>query len=160
MSLHSMTAFARCEKRDDQGELVWELRSVNHRYLELFVRLPEELRGIEAAVRERVGERHHLDAGFPVGQRREVGLDGAERAGRRRRHLDASAGPGDAGAHPLEELEEAADAGGARLLGNHALVLGKAPAAVDPVPLADGVERIDNQVYVVNATGLASKHPK
>ena len=51
-----MTAFARCEKRDEQGELVWELRSVNHRYLELFVRLPEELRSLEPLVREHVGK--------------------------------------------------------------------------------------------------------
>ncbi len=52
-----MTAFARCQQRDDQGELVWELRSVNHRYLELFVRLPEELRSLEPLVREHVGKR-------------------------------------------------------------------------------------------------------
>ncbi len=51
-----MTAFARCEQRDEQGELVWELRSVNHRYLELFVRLPEELRSLEPLVREHVGK--------------------------------------------------------------------------------------------------------
>jgi uncharacterized protein (TIGR00255 family) len=33
---------------------VWELRSVNHRYLEVFVRLPESLRALEPQVRERV----------------------------------------------------------------------------------------------------------
>ncbi len=49
----SMTAFSRVERRDGLGELVWELRSVNHRYLELFVRLPEDLRALEPAVRER-----------------------------------------------------------------------------------------------------------
>ena len=48
----SMTAFAREEQRDEQGELTWELRSVNHRFLELLVRLPEELRGLEPLVRE------------------------------------------------------------------------------------------------------------
>jgi len=36
---------------------VWELRSVNHRYLEVFLRLPEELRGLEPMVRERIGQR-------------------------------------------------------------------------------------------------------
>jgi len=50
-----MTAFAREESRDELGELVWEIRSVNHRYLEVFVRLPEELRAIEPLVREKVG---------------------------------------------------------------------------------------------------------
>ncbi|VAX08340.1 Protein YicC [hydrothermal vent metagenome] len=54
---HSMTAFSRTESRDDLGELVWELRSVNHRYLELFVRLPEELRALEPQVRERINKR-------------------------------------------------------------------------------------------------------
>jgi uncharacterized protein (TIGR00255 family) len=55
--ISSMTAFARKEYRDDQGELVWELRSVNHRYLETSVRLPEELRALEPVVRERIGKR-------------------------------------------------------------------------------------------------------
>jgi uncharacterized protein (TIGR00255 family) len=53
----SMTAFAREESREDQGALVWELRTVNHRYLEVFVRLPEELRALEPRVRERAAAR-------------------------------------------------------------------------------------------------------
>jgi len=55
--IHSMTAFARKENRDEQAELVWEIRSVNHRYLEMFVRLPEELRAIEPLVREKLNKR-------------------------------------------------------------------------------------------------------
>jgi uncharacterized protein (TIGR00255 family) len=54
---HSMTAFARCESRDALGELIWEIRSVNHRYLEPGVRLPDELRMMETAVRELLGGR-------------------------------------------------------------------------------------------------------
>lgn len=50
----SMTAFARREVRADWGKLTWELRSVNHRYLEVSPRLPEDLRGLESQVRERV----------------------------------------------------------------------------------------------------------
>jgi len=53
----SMTAFARQLYRGEEGELVWEIRSVNHRYLEAFVRLPEDLRGLETKVRERLGQR-------------------------------------------------------------------------------------------------------
>jgi len=49
----SMTAFAREAATGDAGELTWELRSVNHRYLEVSVRLPEGLRTLEPAVRER-----------------------------------------------------------------------------------------------------------
>ena len=55
--IRSMTAFARQELDTGSGELAWEIRSLNHRYLELGVRLPEELRAMEAAVRERVGVR-------------------------------------------------------------------------------------------------------
>jgi uncharacterized protein (TIGR00255 family) len=55
--ISSMTAFAREQYRGEEGEMVWELRSVNHRFLEVFVRLPEELRGLEPLVRERVGKR-------------------------------------------------------------------------------------------------------
>jgi uncharacterized protein (TIGR00255 family) len=54
--IHSMTAFARCEQRTELGELIWELRSVNHRYLEPSLRLPEELRQLEGSVRERLGQ--------------------------------------------------------------------------------------------------------
>jgi uncharacterized protein (TIGR00255 family) len=55
--ISSMTAFARELYRGAEGELVWELRSVNHRFLEVFVRLPENLRGLEPLVRERIGQR-------------------------------------------------------------------------------------------------------
>jgi uncharacterized protein (TIGR00255 family) len=54
--IKSMTAFAREESRSEIGELIWEIRSVNHRYLEVFVRLPEELRALEPLVREQVGK--------------------------------------------------------------------------------------------------------
>ncbi|MEN8174207.1 MAG: YicC/YloC family endoribonuclease [Pseudomonadota bacterium] len=55
--IRSMTAFARNQDLTDAGELVWELRSVNHRYLETFVRLPDELKALDPRVRERVGAR-------------------------------------------------------------------------------------------------------
>jgi uncharacterized protein (TIGR00255 family) len=50
--VHSMTAFARVEQAGAHGTLSWELRSVNHRYLEPQLRLPEALRDLEGAVRE------------------------------------------------------------------------------------------------------------
>ncbi len=53
----SMTAFARSERQSDWGGLSWELRSVNHRYLEIAPRLPETLRALEPLVRERVSSR-------------------------------------------------------------------------------------------------------
>jgi uncharacterized protein (TIGR00255 family) len=50
----SMTAFGRREAKDDWGRAVWEIRSVNHRYLEISLRLPEDLRMLETTVRERI----------------------------------------------------------------------------------------------------------
>lgn len=51
----SMTAFAAHETEIEAGRIAWELRSVNHRYLEIQPRLPEALRALEPEVRERVG---------------------------------------------------------------------------------------------------------
>ena len=53
----SMTAFARRAAESPAGTLVWELRSVNHRYLDIGLRLPDELRAIEAGARELIGRR-------------------------------------------------------------------------------------------------------
>jgi len=53
----SMTAFARRESLTPWGGLAWELRTVNHRYLELSFKLPDELRVIEPAARELLGKR-------------------------------------------------------------------------------------------------------
>ena len=55
--VHSMTAFAREEIDADWGAAAWELRSVNHRYLDVSLRLPEELRSLDAGVRERIAAR-------------------------------------------------------------------------------------------------------
>ena len=49
--IRSMTAFASCERAVPGGQLSCEVRAVNHRFLELSVRAPEELRPAEAAVR-------------------------------------------------------------------------------------------------------------
>ena len=48
----SMTAFSRQQLEQDWGSLTWEIRSVNHRYLETSLRLPEAFRDLENAVRE------------------------------------------------------------------------------------------------------------
>lgn len=55
--IRSMTAFAACERAATGGQLACELRSVNHRFHELTVRAPEELRAIEPALRERVAQK-------------------------------------------------------------------------------------------------------
>ncbi|AEI74860.1 conserved hypothetical protein [Candidatus Moranella endobia PCIT] len=49
-----MTAFARREITGIWGNAAWELRSINHRYLETYIRLPEQLIFLEQAIRERI----------------------------------------------------------------------------------------------------------
>lgn len=58
---YSMTAFARQDVVLEAGQLSLELRSVNHRYLELNLRLPEELRNMETMIREQINQ--HLKRG-------------------------------------------------------------------------------------------------
>lgn len=55
--IRSMTAFAAGERSTGHGTLACELRAVNHRFLEVGVRLPEELRALEPALRERLSSR-------------------------------------------------------------------------------------------------------
>ena len=81
--LRSMTGFARAERATPAGLLSWEIRSVNHRYLEVSLRLPEELRAAEADYRRTIGaaaRRGKVDASFYVrpapGASRELSLDG------------------------------------------------------------------------------------
>ncbi len=53
----SMTAFARQELVKDWGTLTLELRSVNHRYLDVSLRLPEDFRSLELKIREKLSEK-------------------------------------------------------------------------------------------------------
>lgn len=55
--IRSMTAFASGERTFDTGTLACELRAVNHRFLEIGARMPEELRALEPAMRERIATR-------------------------------------------------------------------------------------------------------
>lgn len=52
--IQSMTAFARVQTQGDWGVLVCELRSVNHRYLEISLHVPDMLRVLEMPIRERI----------------------------------------------------------------------------------------------------------
>ena len=50
-----MTGFASTEVEVGLFRLVWEIRSVNHRFLDVGLRLPEELRKLEPTCKERIG---------------------------------------------------------------------------------------------------------
>jgi uncharacterized protein (TIGR00255 family) len=54
--IRSMTGFARAERQLEFGRLSWEMRSVNHRYLDFGLRLPEEFRPLEPDIRKCLGQ--------------------------------------------------------------------------------------------------------
>jgi len=55
--IRSMTAYARREVKGEWGSASWELRSVNQRYLETYIRMPEQFRSLESVARERIRAR-------------------------------------------------------------------------------------------------------
>ncbi|MGP1923874.1 MAG: YicC/YloC family endoribonuclease [Arsenophonus sp. NEOnobi-MAG3] len=55
--IHSMTAFTRRDIKSEWGNAAWELRSVNQRYLETYIRLPEQFKSLEPIIRERLRAR-------------------------------------------------------------------------------------------------------
>jgi uncharacterized protein (TIGR00255 family) len=59
--IRSMTGFASVDRQYAFGRLAWELRSVNHRYLEVGLRLPDEFRVLEPDIRRTLGK--HLSRG-------------------------------------------------------------------------------------------------
>ena len=50
--LYSMTAFARSESNTKTLHIIWEIKSVNHPFLEPYFRVPEGLRVIETKIRD------------------------------------------------------------------------------------------------------------
>lgn len=65
--VRSMTAFARQELLKNWGTLTLELRSVNHRYLDVSMRMPEDFRNLEAKIREKISAklaRGKIDVGL------------------------------------------------------------------------------------------------
>lgn len=59
--IQSMTAFSRVQSQGNWGSLVCEVRSINHRYLEISMRMPDSLHELEVMMRERV--RQHVKRG-------------------------------------------------------------------------------------------------
>jgi uncharacterized protein (TIGR00255 family) len=75
---NSMTGFASGEATTGQGELLWELRTVNHRYLETQFKLPEGFRSLEPALRDLAAtklKRGKLDATLLFRPTAAVGAD-------------------------------------------------------------------------------------
>ena len=55
----SITGFGRSSTDTPFGELSWEIRSVNHRYLEVSLRLPDEFRSFEVVIRDAIAAKVH-----------------------------------------------------------------------------------------------------
>lgn len=132
--VHSMTAFARAERAGAHGTLSWELRSVNHRYLEPHLRLPDAFSELEGAVREA------LRGGLSRGKV-ECTLRWNEEAGSQAPKLDLAR---------AAELIEAAQAVAALI---------QQPAAIDPLQVLalPGVmvsESVDTQAMQAGALAL------
>lgn len=82
--IRSMTGFARRERQGPWGALVCELRTVNHRYLEISLRLPDELKALDNDVRQTIGaalRRGKVDANLylksAAGTQRSLEVDSA-----------------------------------------------------------------------------------
>ena len=68
--IHSMTGFGRAEADQQGSSLQVEIRSVNQRHLDIYLRLPETLNSLEAKIREQVKQtlaRGKVDIGIRLG---------------------------------------------------------------------------------------------
>ena len=76
--IRSMTAFARRELQAPFGVVTWEIRSINHRYLEVGLRAPDEWRGLETRVKDVVSKqlnRGKVDCTLRIQTRAEIAQD-------------------------------------------------------------------------------------
>jgi uncharacterized protein (TIGR00255 family) len=110
--LHSMTGFARESVETALGTLSWEIRAVNHRYLDVQFKLPEDLRPKEQAFRQQASatlSRGKVECGLyfrrAVDQQTEMQVDTelVELLGKRISELSAKL-PATAAINPVEIL--------------------------------------------------------
>jgi uncharacterized protein (TIGR00255 family) len=110
--LHSMTGFARESVETELGTLTWEIRAVNHRYLDVQFKLPEDLRPKEQAFRQQASAslgRGKVECGLyfrrAVDQQTEMQVDTdlVELLGNRISELSAKL-PATAAINPIEIL--------------------------------------------------------
>jgi len=133
--MRSMTGFARSDGTSAGARLHWELRSVNHRYLDVQLRLPEGFRAAESALRARINAalgRGKVDATLSValdaGAVPALQLD-AQRAAELIAHAEALAG----------KMRNPAPISPAAILRWHGVLEEAEP---DPGPLLDAVHAV------------------
>ena len=59
--IRSMTGFGRCEVEEDSRKITVEMKSVNHRYFEVSIKMPKALNAFESAIRDEL--RKYIDRG-------------------------------------------------------------------------------------------------
>ena len=60
----SMTGFGRCEAGNGDYKISVEMKSVNHRYLDLSIKMPKKFNAFEADIRNLLKPKHILLLGF------------------------------------------------------------------------------------------------
>lgn len=110
--LHSMTGFARQSAETPFGTFSWELRAVNHRYLEVQFRLPEELRPSEHVFKQQIAatlKRGKIDCSLHIQRTRsqlndlQINTDLVKLIGRRTAEIATNL-PAAAAVSPLDVL--------------------------------------------------------
>lgn len=110
----SMTGFARREAKFPWGTVIWEIRSVNHRYLEPHFRLPEDFREIEPALRDsmrKMLQRGKIESSLTIQWEQEndaelgINLARVEQLAQATRQINAALGDSAAPVNALELLK-------------------------------------------------------
>jgi uncharacterized protein (TIGR00255 family) len=156
--LHSMTGFARESVETARGTLTWEIRAVNHRYLDVQFKLPEDLRPKEQAFRQQASAtlgRGKIECGLyfrrAVDQQTEIQIDTdlVELLGRRLSELSGKL-PATAAINPVEILRwpgvmKQPEIDAEPLFGEAATLLDTALAAINVMRQSEG-RRIEDML--------------
>jgi uncharacterized protein (TIGR00255 family) len=156
--LHSMTGFARESVETARGTLTWEIRAVNHRYLDVQFKLPEDLRPKEQAFRQQASAtlgRGKIECGLyfrrAVDQQTEMQIDTdlVELLGRRLSELSGKL-PATAAINPVEILRwpgvmKQPEIDAEPLFGEAATLLDTALAAINVMRQSEG-RRIEDML--------------
>ena len=60
--IKSMTGFGRCEVQEADRKITVEMKSVNHRYLDVNIKMPKKLNFFEAAIRSEL--KNYIQRGY------------------------------------------------------------------------------------------------
>ena len=149
--LHSMTGFARESVETDLGTMTWEIRAVNHRYLDVQFKLPEDLRPKEQAFRQQASAvlgRGKIECGLyfrratDQSSEMQIDMELVELLGTRVSELSAKLSS-TAAINPIEILRwpgvmQQPEVDAEPLFGEAAILLDKTLAALDDMRASEG----------------------